>query len=105
MKIIVVEKLDALNLANIENNSVDKIVTDPPWGLHEGKNLDLPKFYLKMLEEFYRVTKTGGFIVILTAQKELIETQLGKLKDNLKLVAKYNTLVSGKKAGVYKLER
>lgn len=102
-KKIVVEKLDALNLSKLEDASVNKIVTDPPWGLHEGKNLDLPRFYSRMLEEFHRVIKPSGAIVIITAQKELVEEQLSKLKGRLEIVAKYNTLVSGKKAGVYKI--
>lgn len=45
---ITVEKWDALHLENFENESIDKIVTDPPWGLHLGKHLDLQMFYSKI---------------------------------------------------------
>lgn len=100
-----VGKWDAINLANIKSGSIDKIVTDPPWGLNSGKTLNLPEFYSKMLKEFYRITKNGGIIVILTAQKELIESELAKLTDRFKLESQLSTLVSGKKAGVYKLRK
>jgi len=95
---------NALSLSTFIDNSIDKIVTDPPWGLYD-TNKNIPEFYSLMLEKFHRVIKPGGIIVILTAQKEIIEKQLDKFKSRLQLVAKYNTLVSGKKAGAYKLNK
>jgi len=99
-----VSPANALSLSMFIDNSIDKIVTDPPWGIYE-KDLDLPMFYFEILKEFHRVVKPGGTIVILTAQKEIIEKRLDKFKGKLETVAKYNTLVSGKKAGVYKLNK
>jgi tRNA G10 N-methylase Trm11 len=104
-KNIIIKSLDALNLKIFKENSVNKIVTDPPWGFYENQNLDLPKFYLEMLEEFLRVINKNGLIVILTAQKELIKELIIKLKDKLQLLTEHNTLVSGKKAGVYKIKK
>ena len=104
-KEIIVKKMNALNPECLEANSVDKIVTDPPWGLYKNTDLNLSTFYFQMLEVFCRIVKPNGLIVILTAQKELIKTQLSEFKSQLKLVNKYNTLVSGKKAGVYKIKQ
>jgi tRNA G10 N-methylase Trm11 len=103
-KRVVVAPVDALSLSTISDNSIDKIVTDPPWGLYDtGK--DIPKFYFLMLKQFTRVLKHDGTIVILTAQKELMEDLLSKFEGQLKLEEKYSTLVSGKKAGVYKIKK
>lgn len=102
---IVIEQQDALNLNSFGNNSMDKIVTDPPWGLYSGKELNLNDFYEKMLTELWRVLKINGVMVILVAKKELFETMLNKLSDKLSLLIKYDTLVSGQKAGVYKINK
>jgi len=104
-KKISVSKWNALHLNNFTDNSIDKIVTDPPWGLHVGKELNLEKFYEDMLKEFYRITKTQGMMVILVAKKDLFESVLNNFTDKLKLLKRYDTLVSGQKAGVYKIQK
>jgi len=95
------ENWDALNIP-LGPNSIDTIVTDPPWGIFEKINVE--EFYPKMFKEFERVIKVGGILVILTAQKELLE-RLIERNNNFELKEKYNILVSGKKSGVYKLIR
>lgn len=100
---IIIGKWDVLNLKTFNDSSVDKIVTDPPWGLHSGTDLNLPKFYSDMIREFSRVLKPNGFLVILVANKELFQEITSKYSNELKLLIKYDTLVSGQKAGVYKL--
>lgn len=101
---VVVKKWNALNLSELKENSIDKIVTDPPWGINVGKELDLKKFYYEMSLEFNRILKPNGVIVILIADKELFENILNKF-ENFKLISKYETLVSGQKAGVYKIKK
>jgi tRNA G10 N-methylase Trm11 len=99
-----IKKLDALALKDFEDNSVNKIITDPPWGISVGTDLDLNDFYFKMLSEFSRVLKPNGLLVILIGQKELFEDILKKFP-SFTLVKRYNILVSGKKAAVYKITK
>ncbi len=102
---ILVQKWDALNLAEIKNNYIDRIVTDPPWGLEIGKELNLEIFYSDMLSEFMRILKPNGLIILLLAKKELFENILKNFDSKLSLLKKYNTLVSGQKAAVYKIKK
>lgn len=95
--------LDALNLGQITSGSVDKIITDPPWGISVGKELDLRDFYHKMLSELYRVLNHGGLLVLLIGKKALFENVLEDFGHQFSLKEKYDILVSGKKAAVYKL--
>jgi len=94
---------DALALTSLEDNSIDKIITDPPWGFYKEESIsDLAGFYKKMLLELDRVLKRGGVLVILIGQKEVFEKALATIH-SLKLQKKNDILVSGKKAGIYKL--
>lgn len=101
-----VTQMDALTLGGIEDQSIDKIVTDPPWGFYnsEGKQeMDLDELYADMLKAFTRVIKPDGIIVILTARKEILQEALEK-QSSLHTSKKYDILVSGKKAGAYVLK-
>jgi len=101
---MVVGRWDALHLNSLTDNSIDKIITDPPWGFYLEQDKNLPDFYTKMLEELARVLKPYGLMVILMGQKELFEGILGKFS-GLKLLEKYDILVSGKKAALYKIQK
>jgi len=86
----------------LTDNSINKIITDPPWGLFD-KNIDLEHFYNKVLNELNRILIPKGLIVMLTAQKKIFENLINQSK-SFKLLEKYNILVSGKKASIYKLQ-
>lgn len=101
-KRIVLGKWDGLNLSALTNGSIDKIITDPPWGVYTNENTEISVFYKKMFSEFSRLLKINGEVVVLTAQKELME-KLIKGSSKFKLQNKYDILVSGKKAGIYKI--
>lgn len=100
---VLVGRCDAIKLEMLDDDSVDKIVTDPPWGHFLGKNLDLRDFYAQMLDSFHGVLKQGSFAVILMGEKELFEELLDRFSDRFTLLKKLDTLVSGRKAGVYKM--
>jgi len=81
--------------------SIDVIVTDPPWGAYD-KHGDIPTIYADLAKAANHVMRPGGRVVILSAQKELIHNQLAKdVWSNAKLEENYDILVSGQKAGVF----
>jgi len=100
-----IQKLNALSLRQFKDGSIDKIVTDPPWGISVGKDLDLDDLYLRMLKEFWRVLKPNGLLIILMGNKELFENVLSKFHGKFNDLKKLDILVSGKKATVYKLQK
>jgi 23S rRNA G2445 N2-methylase RlmL len=99
---IVLGRWNALKLTSLTNNSVDKIITDPPWGLFEENGVDIEVFYEKMLDEFSRILKPASLLVLLTAQKEVLEKVINRNK-TFNLLDKYDVLISGKKAAIYKI--
>lgn len=94
--------VESLKLADA---SVGVIITDPPWGMYEkGVKGDIRELYKKMLAEFRRVLVREGRLVVLTGAKDVFEEILKHISD-LKMVAKTNVLVSGKKAAIYKIQK
>ena len=93
---------DAKVLSYIEDKSISLVITDPPWGYFE-ELPDIEGFYKEMLASFDRVLVEGGRLVILSARKEELERSVQatgfKIKNSL------HTLVNGKKAAVYLIER
>lgn len=100
---VVVGNWDALGLSSFAENSVDKIVTDPPWGFYDNSKRDLRVFYTAMFWEFVRVLKPNGLIVTLMAQKELLEDIISD-SQSLELLHRYDILVSGRKSAIYKIK-
>lgn len=98
-----VYQLDALHLFPLSDESVDKIVTDPPWGLYKKTDNDLDLFYKQTIDELYRVLKNNGVMIILSARNDNLEKAIALLKGKLKILTKLDILVSGKKATVYKV--
>lgn len=94
---------DALSLDKIPDNSISKIITDPPWGIFQKTTLSLVDFYFKMLKEFLRVLKKNGMAVILIGQPEIFEDAMEKCSGDWDVLGKYRILVSGQKAVLYKL--
>lgn len=93
---------NALQLKIIKDDSIDVIVTDPPWGIYNGSNMNIADFYEDMLKEMRRVIKSDGRVIILTAKKEEMEQAI--LKTALFSQRKpINTLINGKKATVFRL--
>jgi sugar phosphate isomerase/epimerase/SAM-dependent methyltransferase len=91
---------DSMCLPNIGDKTIDKIIADPPWGIYEEIG-DIQDFYHNLLVEFKRVLKDEGEIIILTSGK--IELENAASSCGLKIFDKIDTLVNGKKAGVFKL--
>lgn len=103
-KNLIIEQGNAKSL-KLADASVDVIITDPPWGMYEkGVEGDIQDLYQKILAEFQRVLVKDGRVIILTGAKEVFEAALSKFPE-LELKEKFNVLVSGKKAAIYKLKK
>lgn len=93
----------AANLA-IETDSVNKIVTDPPWGAYGTMKQDeLMSLYQCSLDEMRRVLKPGGVLVLLSGNDNL--NHIAETTTDLELLKTYPVLVSGKKAAILKLRK
>lgn len=102
---VTVEAGDALHLAQIPDASIDKIVTDPPWGFYEARrSSELQDFYAEMLAEFSRILKADGLLIVLMGQKERFEAALAD-HPILQQQGRWDILVSGKKAAIYKIQK
>lgn len=99
-----IRQMDALDMKEIPDGLIDKIITDPPWGIYSAiKNINL--FYVKALREMLRVLKPGGLIVMLVGRNVGIKKILEQFADVLELVKKFDILVSGKKATIFVLSQ
>lgn len=95
---------DATNLYMLLNNTIDRVVTDPPWGNYDDQNVaDLHEVYEKSLSEIHRVLKPQGTAVVLSGN-DVLDTVLTKAL-GMKMLKSYPILVSGKKATVFKLQK
>ncbi|MDR0910898.1 MAG: methyltransferase [Spirochaetaceae bacterium] len=81
-------------------NTFDTIITDPPWGVYEKKK-DLGRFYNDMLKTCVQLLKADGVVVMLTAATQELSEALKRT--TLSITARYNILLSGKKASVFVL--
>lgn len=89
---------DAFDLSHISDNSIDVIITDPPWGLWENIP-DIEDFYNKMFISFRRVLKAQGTMTILSARTK--ELEAAAASQGYKIKKSLHTLVNGKKASLY----
>lgn len=102
---ILVERHDALALGEVlPPESVDAVITDPPWGIFQEVGMELGEFYRRMIRELELLLRPGGKLVLLTARGEELSEAL-KTAPALALQRKYHILVSGKKSGLYLLEK
>lgn len=92
---------DATSLSKIENNFIDKVVCDPPWGIYDD-TVDIAKLYTDTFDELYRVTKSAGIIIVLVSNNDIVKYIIDKYKGKLLLIESINLLVSGKKAAALK---
>ncbi len=99
-----IQKLDATKLDQFSNGSIDKIVTDPPWGFF-GQKIDISDLYTQTLDSFHRVLKKDGRVVMLVGSRDFFEKLLQEFRHKFVLKQKLYVLISGKKAGIYHLHK
>jgi hypothetical protein len=56
----------------LDDSSVDKIVSNLPWGMKHGSHGENRRLYPRLIEEFRRVLKPGGTMVLLSAEMRLM---------------------------------
>lgn len=86
----------------LDQESIDKIITDPPWGHY--KDIDgnaLADLYTDLVALSLDVLKPGGVLVILSSWDGMADLELG----GIETISTRNILVSGKKASLYKLRK
>lgn len=93
-------KADARSLTYLADNSIDCVVTDPPWGLYDSPQEDLKGFYDEVLSELVRVAKPDTRMVILMRRDSEFSASVASFTE-LKLQQQLNTLINGKKATVF----
>jgi SAM-dependent methyltransferase len=81
---------------DLEGDSVDAVVTDPPWG-HFDPEVDIDAAYLDLGRLASRWLKPGGFLVVLTAAQESVIDQLF-VQASLGEEERLPVLISGRKA-------
>ena len=86
---------------NIAENSIDKIVTDPPWGNYD-KTLDIVNFYNRFFEKINRIVKTNGVIVLLIS-RDIMDVILGYIENKFNLTEQYEIKVWGRPAVILRL--
>ena len=94
---------DAARLPHIETRSIDRVITDPPWGNFMPVGLEhLERIYYESMVQMHRVLRAKGCIVVLTAAPFI-----AKLASEIGFVIEkqYALLVSGQKATLYKLRK
>jgi len=94
----VLYKSDFFNLIDdaLIRQSIDAIVTDPPWGQYDKIESG---FYKKMFDAFAMLLKTGGRAVVLCANNDEI---LKTVPASFEIQTQTPILLSGKKAVIYK---
>ena len=94
---------DARSLPFIDDCSIDRVVTDPPWGMYDAEIADLDALYTGFSREAARVLKPDGFLVVLTGYDDA--ARCIDATEKLKPVSQWPILVSGAKSRIIKLQK
>ena len=90
---------DATHLS-LADNSVDKVVSNLPFGRQVGTHEDNAVLYPRFFHEMERVVRPGGRLSILSGEHQFLKDALAKSR-SLRLREKYDILVLGMPATIY----
>jgi 23S rRNA G2445 N2-methylase RlmL len=94
---------DAARLPHVETRSIDRVITDPPWGKFEPASPQhLEHLYYEAMVQMHRVLRSKGCIVMLTSLDSItkLASEIGFTVEK-----QYGVLVNGQKATLYKLRK
>jgi 23S rRNA G2445 N2-methylase RlmL len=86
----------------LEDASVDKIVSNLPWGMKHGSHSDNRRLYPRLISEFRRVLKPRGTMVLLSAETRLMSELWSK--EHLRPNQILRVTVLGAPAAIYVCE-
>jgi 23S rRNA G2445 N2-methylase RlmL len=103
-KPILIELQDAQKLS-LSDNSVNKVVSNLPWGKQIGSHQENKVLYDKFLKEVIRVLKSRGKAVFLTSESKIMINILQK-QTNFRLINTYkNIFVLGQRADIFIIKK
>jgi len=101
-KTIFPKVLDATQLNRFEDGFITRIVSDPPWGIYEGLDIqELHRLYSSFLREAARLLSKNGRMVLLVGSGVPLPEILSNSDIHLSIIEQFSVLVSGQKALVY----
>lgn len=66
----------AINQLKIQENSVSKIITNPPYGVRTGKHDSNVQIYKDLFNKSHKILRDEGKIVLITQEKLLVEESI-----------------------------
>jgi 23S rRNA G2445 N2-methylase RlmL len=87
----------------LADGSIDKIVTNLPWGMRHGSHGENRRLYPRFIAEFKRLVRRGGLIVMLTAETRLMGELMARGAFRAERMLRVNVL--GAPAGIYVCRR
>lgn len=92
---------DARRLDSLAAGTVDAIVTDPPWGLHE--EIDVAGLYRDFVAEAGRVLGPQGRLVVLSGAREV--WRQAAEAGSFRIAGRWDILVNGRQATIFACEK
>jgi precorrin-6B methylase 2 len=86
-------------LSMVPEHTIDKVITDPPWGIYEQLNCSIQQFYIDMMQNFNKILKVHGTIVMLTAREDELQKAISN-NNEITMTDSIHVLVNGKKASI-----
>ncbi|MDR0876863.1 MAG: methyltransferase [Treponema sp.] len=90
-------------LSILEKDSIDAIITDPPWGMYKETEIPIELFYDEMMKIFKGLLKEDGIIVLLTAKVPELQNAVKETELAVKQVIPI--LLSGKKTSIFIIKK
>lgn len=104
-KKIKLARVDATKLTNFfEKNQIDYIVTNPPYGIRLGRNLQYFDFYQKFLEESREILKSNSEIVLIVLKKDTFENVLNNMEEKFTKIRRQKIEAGGLFPYIYHLK-